>query len=80
MASQRKGSGKEKPPQPLHRFEGHGTQPILEVSIMNTRIVTTRTAAQQAAQAAVIAYRAGFHQEAAILWRAAVSAYMEQMK
>lgn len=47
---------------------------------MNTRIVTNRTPAQQAAQAAVIAYRAGFHQEAAILWRAAVSAYMEQMK
>ncbi|MFQ2339650.1 hypothetical protein, partial [Aeromonas dhakensis] len=37
-------------------------------------------AAQQAARAAVIAYRAGFQQEAAILWRAAIFAYLEQIK
>ncbi|MFM5035760.1 hypothetical protein [Aeromonas veronii] len=43
---------------------------------MNTRIVTNRTPAQQAAQAAVMAYRAGFHQEAAILWRAAVASLL----
>ena len=45
---------------------------------MNTRIVTNRTPAQQAAQAAVMAYRAGFHQEAAILWRAAIASWFEK--
>ncbi|MGL5289172.1 MAG: hypothetical protein ACRC9N_06730 [Aeromonas sp.] len=39
---------------------------------MNTHIVNTRPPAQQAAQAAVMAYRAGFHLEAEILWRAAI--------
>ncbi|MCY9822479.1 hypothetical protein [Aeromonas media] len=47
---------------------------------MNTLIIPTKAAAQQAGRAAVIAYRAGFHQEAAILWRAAISAYLEQSK
>lgn len=47
---------------------------------MNSLIVTNRTPAQQAAQAAVMAYRAGFHQEAAILWRAAISACLEARK
>ncbi|WP_270674791.1 MULTISPECIES: hypothetical protein [unclassified Aeromonas] len=40
---------------------------------MNTTSLPAIRAAQQAGRAAVIAYRAGFHQEAAILWRAAIS-------
>lgn len=47
---------------------------------MNVTSLSHSTPYQQAAKAAVIAYRAGFHQEASLLWRAAISAYMEQAK
>ncbi|MFM4716426.1 hypothetical protein ACEUD2_14040 [Aeromonas veronii] len=47
---------------------------------MITVSLHTKAEVQQAARAAVIAYRAGFHQEAAILWRACVSAYLEKIK
>ncbi|MFM5318611.1 hypothetical protein ACET9O_02890 [Aeromonas caviae] len=47
---------------------------------MNTTSLPAKSAAQQAARAAVIAYRAGFQQEAAILWRAAICAYLENNK
>ena len=51
-----------------------------DTSIMITASLHTKAEVQQAARAAVIAYRAGFHQEAAILWRACVSAYLEKIK
>lgn len=47
---------------------------------MITASLHTKAEVQQAARAAVIAYRAGFHQEAAILWRAAIYAYLEKIK
>lgn len=46
---------------------------------MNTASLSpAKSAINQAARAAVVAYRAGFHQEAAILWRAAIAAWGAQ--
>lgn len=42
---------------------------------MNTTSLPTKAAAQQAGRAAITLYRAGFHLEAAIVWRAALSTW-----
>lgn len=42
---------------------------------MSKQIVTPRTAAQQAARAAVALYRAGFRAQAATVWAASMEAF-----